>query len=584
MLAMLVALAAAATPPLALRVEVQPLGSGPQGTVVGVAIQVAPEDLKRAGERLRVSLALVHGGATVDAGDAVVDVQPDGSAVLYRDWPVGEAELRLQVASLDGAARGGWSGPVVVPEMAQRFEPAAGSAPDAAALAPSPPESGAVHFKPPVRSGGIEGLELEVEAPAATARVEFYRDGQLLFQRRRLPWTVAVALGKTAARTTVKAMAYAADGSFLGEDALVLNAAGGRIPVEILLGPEPAAGEGRRVTVAVGGRSRLAEVVLRADDRAIARWTECPCVASVPAATMAGTKVLSADATGLDGLRGNAVKVLGATGYQEAVRVEAVELPVTVLDGDGKLVAGLPQASFKVFEDGVEVPLDSFSTTADLPLALGILVDTSGSMLPVFAGVREAVAGFASQLLRPGDHYFLMTFSFEPKLQVEWSGDPQGLAGALGRVTPDGGTSLYDAVVRALELFRGRRGRSALALLSDGDDTTSRTPWAAALRYAKTARVPVYTIGYGISKLEFGVRRQLEDLAGATGADVFYVAKKGGELAGVYRRIDQELRAQYLLAYRSPSTRGPDTFRKVRVEVAGRGLTARTIAGYYPVE
>jgi Ca-activated chloride channel homolog len=393
-----------------------------------------------------------------------------------------------------------------------------------------------------------------------------------------------VALAKTAARTTVKAMAYAADGSFLGEDALVLNAPGGRIPVEILLGPEPAAGEGRRVTVTVGGRSRLAEVVLRADDRAIARWVECPCVASVPAATMAGTKVLSADATGLDGLRGNAVQVLGTTGYQEAVRVEAVELPVTVLDGDGRLVAGLPQASFKVFEDGVEVPLDSFSSTADLPLALGILVDTSGSMLPVFAGVREAVAGFASQLLRPGDRYFLMTFSFEPKLQVEWSGDPQGLAGALGRVTPDGGTSLYDAVVRALELFRGRRGRSALAVLSDGDDTTSRTPWAAALRYAKTARVPVYTIGYGISKLEFGVRAQLEDLAGATGADVFYVAKKGGELAGVYRRIDQELRAQYLLAYRSPSTRGPDTFRKVRVEVAGRGLTARTIAGYYPVE
>ncbi len=382
----------------------------------------------------------------------------------------------------------------------------------------------------------------------------------------------------------MKAVAYAADGSFLGEDALVLNGAGNRLPVEILLGPEPPAGQGRQVTVSVGGGPRLAEVVLRADDRAIARWTECPCVASVPAAAMAGTKVLSADATSLDGLRGEAVKVLGVTGYQEAVRVEVVELPVTVMDGDGKLVTGLGQGSFKVFEDGVEVPLDAFSTTAELPLALGILVDTSGSMLPVFAGVRQAVAGFASQLLRPGDRYFLMTFSFEPKVQVEWSGDPQGLAGALGRVVPDGGTSLYDAVVRALELFRGRRGRSALVLLSDGDDTTSRTAWSAALRYAKTARVPVYTIGYGISKLEFVVRKQLDDLAGATGAEVFYAAKKGGDLAGVYRRIDQELRAQYLLAYRSPSTRGPDTFRTVRVEVADRGLTARTIAGYYPSE
>ncbi len=96
--------------------------------------------------------------------------------------------------------------------------------------------------------------------------------------------------------------------------------------------------------------------------------------------------------------------------------------------------------------------------------------------------------------------------------------------------------------------------------------------------------MPVFTIGYGISKLEFVVRKQLDDLAGATGAQVFYAAKKGGDLAAVYRRIDEELRAQYLLAYRSPSTRGPDTFRTVRVEVAGRGLTARTIAGYYPAE
>ncbi len=584
MLAMLVALAAVVPPPLGLRVEVEPLGRGPQGTVVGVAIQVAPEDLTRAGKRLRVALALLHHGAAVDASDAVVDLQPDGSAIVYRDWPVGEGELRLQVASLDGPARGGWSGPVVVPAMERRFEPAAGSAPDAVALAPSAPATGAVRFKPPGRSGGIEGLELEVEAPAATDRVEFYRDGELLFQRRRRPWPVAVALGTAARKPTVKAVAYAADGSFLGEDAIVLNAAGNRLPVEILLGPEAAGGRGRQVTVSVGGATRLAEVVLRADYRAIARWTECPCVVSVPAATMAAAKVLSADATNLDGLRGEAVKVLGTGGYQEAVQVAVVELPVTVVDGEGKLVTGLSRDAFKVFEDGIEVPLDAFARTSELPLALGILVDTSGSMLPVFADVRGAVAGFATHLLRPGDRYFLMTFSFEPQMQVEWNGDPQGLAGALGRVTPDGGTSLYDAVVRALEQFRGRRGRSALVLLSDGDDTTSRTAWSAALRYAKTARVPVFTIGYGISKLEFVVRKQLDDLAGATGAQVFYAAKKGGDLEAVYRRIDEELRAQYLLAYRSPSTRGPDAFRTVRVEVAGRGLTARTIAGYYPAE
>ena len=116
------------------------------------------------------------------------------------------------------------------------------------------------------------------------------------------------------------------------------------------------------------------------------------------------------------------IALAAATAPPLALRVEVVELPVKVLDGKGKLVTGLPHGSFRVFAD-----------------------------------VRQAVAGFASHLLRAGNRCFLTTFSFEPKMQVEWNGDPQGLAGALGRVTPQGGTSLYDAVVRALEQFRGHR-------------------------------------------------------------------------------------------------------------------------------
>ena len=253
MLVTLLALAATAGTPLALRVEVQPLGKGPQGTVVGVAIQIAPEDLKRAGERLRVSVSFVQGGATVDSGQAVVNLQLDGSALLYREWPAGEGDVRLFVESLDGTARGGWSGKVVVPVAEKPFEPAPGSAPDALALAPSAPAKGVVHFKAPARSGGIEALELEVEVPEGTARVEFSQDGQLLFQRQRPPWTAAIPLGQVAKRTTVRAVAYAKDGRFLGEDALVLNGASNQLPVEILLGPEPAAGEGRLVTVSVAG-------------------------------------------------------------------------------------------------------------------------------------------------------------------------------------------------------------------------------------------------------------------------------------------------------------------------------------------
>jgi VWFA-related protein len=582
MLVTLLALAATAGTPLALRVEVQPLGKGPQGTVVGVAIQIAPEDLKRAGERLRVSVSFVQGGATVDSGQAVVNLQLDGSALLYREWPAGEGDVRLFVESLDGTARGGWSGKVVVPVAEKPFEPAPGSAPDALALAPSAPAKGVVHFKAPARSGGIEALELEVEVPEGTARVEFSQDGQLLFQRQRPPWTAAIPLGQVAKRTTVRAVAYAKDGRFLGEDALVLNGASNQLPVEILLGPEPAAGEGRLVTVSVAGSAPLTAIVLRGDDKPLVRWTACPCATTLSAKTLANTKVLSADATNADGLRGEAVKVLGTTGYQEVVKVEIVELSVTVVDHDGKLVTGLPRDAFRVLEDGTEVPLEAFTTTEELPLSLGILVDTSGSMLEVFPEVRKAVAGFAGRLLREGDHYFLMTFSFEPKMRLEWNGDPEGLVGALERTMPEGGTSLYDALVRSLEMFRGKRGRSALVLLSDGDDNTSRTPWDTALRYVRTARVPVFTIGYGIGALDFSIKAHLKNLAVATGAEVFSAPKKKGTLDDVYQRIDKELRAQYQLTFRSTSTKGPETFRTIRVEVKGQGLASRTIAGYYP--
>jgi len=580
MLALLLAAGIASPTPLALRVEVQPLGSGPlHKTVVGIALQVAPEDLKRAGDRLRVLLTFLMHDEVIDSSDAVVELAADGSAILYREWPAGDGEVRVSVESVSSAARGGWTGKVSVPVQDKPFQPEAGGPPDALALAPEPPATGVLHFKAPTRASGLGAIELEVEAPRLTARVEFSADEQPLVQRNRPPWTVSVPVGQVAKRMMVKAVAYAGDGTFLGEDALVLNGGTGQIPVEILVAPVEAGGA-RDVTVSVGA-SAVEEVVLRADDRPIERWAACPCVAHVPAKVLAGTKVLGAEATGRSGIRGEAVKVLGVEGYSESVRIELVELPVTVVDRQGKLIKDLPRDAFEVSEDGQKVALESFSTTEELPLALGVLVDTSGSMREEFPAVRKAVSGFAVSLLRPGDRYFLMTFSYEPAVQIDWATDPSGLLSALERVVPEGGTSIHDTLVRALGEFRGRRGRSALVLLTDGDDTTSRTPWDVALRYAKTIRVPIFTIGFHIGWLDVPARKRLTELARDTGAEAFFVPNKG-VLAETYKQIDEQLRAQYLLTYRSPSTKNADLFRTVHVSVGGEGLTARTIAGYFP--
>ena len=292
-------------------------------------------------------------------------------------------------------------------------------------------------------------------------------------------------------------------------------------------------------------------------------------------------RVLSAEASGPGGLRGDGVMVLGGGGFVDSVAVEQVELPVVVFDAAGHLVTDLPREAFTVLEDGAEVPIDGFGTTEDLPLSLGLVVDTSGSMEETFPAVRAAVGGFVGRLLRPGDEVFLLPFSWEANVAIRWSRDPRTAVEALSGIRPEGGTSLHDAVVRALEEFRSQRGRTALVLLADGDDTTSRTQWDTALRFARTMRTPIFPIGFQISFLDVFVRGRLKELARSTGGEAFF-APKPEQLNDVYQRISDQLRAQYLLSYRSPSTKGPDAFRSVVVRVRGEGLTARTIAGYYP--
>ena len=568
--------------PLGLRVEIAPLGRGTQGTVVGIAVQVAPEDRERAGSRVRVEVSLLRDKRVVETGTAVIELADDGSGLLYREWPAGQGEARVIVETLDGILRGLWQGPVSVPVEEKPFEVPEGAPADAIALGAAPVEAGAgVRFLPPPRAGGIGALQLEVQAPPSTAKVEFFQDDEPLVARRRPPWTVSVPLGEVARRTTVRAAAYAADGRFLGEDALVLNGPAGQLAVAILLGPEPKPGEtARTVTVSVGARD-LEEVTLRADDTVVGQWRSCPCAAAVPLDRLATAKVLSAEARGPRGQRGEAVQLLGGEGFVGEIRVEQVELPVVVTDSSGRLITDLKAEDFRVLEDGVEVPIDSFATTAELPLSLGLVVDASGSMIEPFPEVRRAVGGFLSSVPRPDDSLFLLVFSFDAKVMVDWTRNPDAIKAFLERVEPSGGTSLNDAVVRSLEHFRGRRGRTAVVLLSDGDDTTSRTGWETTRRYLRTARVPVFTIGFRIGKLDFFVRERLSDLAEDTGGAVFH-ASSGESLADVYRAIGEQLRAQFLISYKSPSSKSAQEFRTVKVEVKRPGLTARTIVGYYP--
>ncbi len=575
---------AAQSTPLAMSASIESLGRGSAGTVVGVVFQIAPEDRDRAGSRLRTVTTLRSTeGQIVDRQSSVVEVELDGSCMLYREWDPGSYQLQIAVASMDGLVAGVWFGDVVVETMTEPFRAPENAPLDAVALDLTPARQGAVAFRPPPNLGGLGAVQLEVDAPDDTASVEFFRDGESLGRRNRAPWTVSIPLGEIVKRTEVRAVAVDETGRFLGEDAIILNNPSGQIGVSILLAPESSMQDGlRTVTVAVSGGNDIQQVTLSVDADLVARWAECPCVTDLPADRIQRATILSAEAIDASGTRGDAVYTLGAGGgFIGSVRVELVELPVVVLDEGGTPVTGLTEGDFTVLEDGQQVELEGFATTEELPLSLAIAVDTSGSMIEDFPEVRTAVRGFANELLRPGDQAALIRFSWDARVEVAWTDDISRLVGDLDTVQPEGGTSLHDAVVRSLEQFRGRRGRQAVVLLTDGEDTTSRTGWQVAERFAHTMRIPIFSIGLGVGKLDFGSRSTLRELAAETGGEAFF-PKNVDELPAVYARIAELLRSQYLLWYTSPSDKPAESFREVEVSVANPAFEPKTIRGYYP--
>ncbi len=566
---------------LGIRVEVEPLGRGTDGTVVAVAVQVAPEERERAGPRVRYLLELRRAGQVADRASGVAEMSPDGSILLYREWPVGGGELLVEVATVDGQKKGSVRKHVDIPALEQPFALPEDAPPDAVALLPAlSPEEG-VRFLPPRTGTAVGTVQLQLVAPSNAAEVRFFLDGSPLLTKNRPPWDLALSLGPVPKRTLVRAEVLDAQGRLLGEDAIVLNNPGKNLAVQILLGPADTSQAEQTVTVAVSPPGAEEEVVLKLDDRPLARWLACPCAVRVRREELAQARVLVAEARG-GGREGDAVLVLGGSPWQEEVRVEVVELPVVVLDPQGRAVVDLPPEAFRVYEDGEPVKIETLSRTQEQPLSLGLLLDVSGSMIKDFPLVRQAVTGFLGQFLRPGDRFFLAAFAWEFELLVHWASDPRLALERLQAVRVEGGTSLHDAVIKGLDVMRGRKGPKGLVLLTDGEDTTSRTGWEDALRVARTLRTPIFPVGVRLSLFDFLLRGRLGQLAATTGGEAFFVGE-AEELPEVYRRIGQQLRTHYLLVYRSPSHKPLDQFRTVAVTVTRPELKVRTIAGYFPV-
>ncbi len=183
-------------------------------------------------------------------------------------------------------------------------------------------------------------------------------------------------------------------------------------------------------------------------------------------------------------------------GFRFKSGVELINVNATVSDASGRFVAGLTQEDFAVFEDGEPVQVTHFSADR-VPVSLGIALDTSGSMTgQKIRSAEDALNRFVYDLLDAQDEMFLYRFSNVPMLLQDWTSDRQLIARALYRVSAGGGTAMYDAVSDAIPLTkRGKNPKKALLVISDGNDTTSRTDIAELKQQIRASEALVYAIG-----------------------------------------------------------------------------------------
>lgn len=284
----------------------------------------------------------------------------------------------------------------------------------------------------------------------------------------------------------------------------------------------------------------------------------------------------------------------------EVIRVntELVTLTATVTDKNGRYRADLKRGDFTVYENGTEQKLEYFNTGDRVPVSLGIVFDTSGSMEDKIEGVRDAVEHFVKSVA-PGDEIFLVQFSDSADLIQDFTDDKKRILRGVENLEPQGSTALFDAVLLGLQkIADGRHRKRALLLLTDGNDTASSTTFEEIIALARKSEVIVYGLGIGHGEKgssHIGIfnhqakdtvdMRTLKALADATGGNSYYLenAHVGGRdlVDEAAAEVAAELKQQYTLGYYPTDKKDTGAFRQIKIEVKDKSLRVRTKRGYY---
>ena len=265
--------------------------------------------------------------------------------------------------------------------------------------------------------------------------------------------------------------------------------------------------------------------------------------------------------------------------------VDEVLLHATVIDDHQHIITNLDRSAFTVFEDGKQQNIISFRHE-DIPVAMGIVIDNSGSMREKRAKVNQAALNLVRSS-NPRDEVFVVNFNDEYYLDQDFTNDLLKLKEALEKIDARGGTALYDAVVASADHLKhnARLDKKVLFVVTDGEDNASNESLEQAVRRLQDENGPqVYTIGIlGDEEHPKRAKRALEIISQRTGGMAFF-PKTLDEVDEITSTIAHDIRNQYTIGYKPSNPRNAGGFRMVRVEAKAKGhgkMVVRTKSGYY---
>ncbi len=300
-----------------------------------------------------------------------------------------------------------------------------------------------------------------------------------------------------------------------------------------------------------------------------------------------------------DGRQTEDVALVGGRGIQERLDVRLVQLQVLVTDKRGEPIRDLRAEDFEITTGGENAPVERLFLADDVALLLGLSVDSSGSMVPIWPETQKAALEFLDSTLAEEDRAFLLDFDSDLRLLEEPTGDRVALTEAFDGVEPEGGTALYDSIIYSLVQFDQEAGRRGLVVLTDGFDSSSRSAPENTVELGQKLGVPVYVIvlpqrgmapamhgtsppvggtAYNSNPSRRGAAAGIESLhlvTGPTGGRLFRLGSFD-QLGDAFDRIEAELRSQYVLLYYASEV--PSVGSMPEVEVVGRkGLKVKAV-------